>query len=418
MIQNGRDVTFEGKGAAENNFLRALYIRRSHYIQLSTTFLEKVNLDLTDFKTFVNEYVSWVNTELSTQDFNAEFIKTEKAKANLLAKNSMLHYSYMHGTFMGVDSPLKQYLNSVDPKDENSPEVIRISDSIQKEMDKMKLSEEESTEMSNNALESFTFNNQRMFESFSLGYADLMDFKIQAAALLKFSKYYYALDVEKQNDFLNLIPLEEFKRNVIIDTISNTVIKEALLWRFTAQLIKSAPTKAKDHYDIFIKNNTNPLYSEKIEKIYTAATKLDKGKLSPKFVNYENAAGGTTSLDDLSGSYVYIDVWATWCGPCKKEIPSLKVLEKEYHGKNIKFVSLSVDTEKAHDAWKKMVKDMELSGIQLIADKAFKSDFVSAYLINSIPRFLLIDPEGNIVDENAPRPSSEDIRPLFDKLLQ
>jgi len=46
-------------------------------------------------------------------------------------------------------------------------------------------------------------------------------------------------------------------------------------------------------------------------------------------------AGGTTSLDDLKGKYIYIDVWATWCGPCKAEIPFLKDVEKKYHGKKL-----------------------------------------------------------------------------------
>ena len=70
---------------------------------------------------------------------------------------------------------------------------------------------------------------------------------------------------------------------------------------------------------------------------------LPTGAASPTFTNYENYAGGTTSLEDLKGKYVYVDVWATWCGPCKREIPSLKKVEKEFHGKNIEFVSISVD---------------------------------------------------------------------------
>ena len=55
-------------------------------------------------------------------------------------------------------------------------------------------------------------------------------------------------------------------------------------------------------------------------------------------------------------------MWATWCNPCKKEIPFLQKVEKQYHGKNIEFVSISVDQEKDHDTWKKMVADKNLSG--------------------------------------------------------
>lgn len=143
---------------------------------------------------------------------------------------------------------------------------------------------------------------------------------------------------------------------------------------------------------------------------------LAKGMISPKFAGYENYKGGTTSLDDLKGKYVYIDVWATWCGPCKREIPSLQKVEKAYHGKNIEFVSISVDKEKDHEAWKQMVEEKELGGIQLYADKDWKSDFVQEYKINGIPRFILIDPAGNIVTPDAPRPSSDDLIALFDEL--
>jgi len=145
-------------------------------------------------------------------------------------------------------------------------------------------------------------------------------------------------------------------------------------------------------------------------------TVLVKGEISPKFAAYENFKGGTTSLEDLKGKYVYIDVWATWCGPCKAEIPFLKEVEKAYHGKNIEFVSISVDKAKAHEAWKQMVEEKELSGIQLFADNDWKSEFVQAYKINGIPRFILIDPQGNIVSADAPRPSSNYLIVLFDEL--
>ena len=145
-------------------------------------------------------------------------------------------------------------------------------------------------------------------------------------------------------------------------------------------------------------------------------TVLGKGKESPKFMNYENHKGGTTSLDDLKGKYVYIDVWATWCGPCKAEIPFLKEVEKQYHDKNIAFVSISADKITAHDTWKKMIQEKELSGIQLFSDADFNSSFLKSYKINSIPRFILIDPNGNIISADAPRPSDKKLIDLFTEL--
>ncbi|OGS69269.1 MAG: hypothetical protein A3F91_06005 [Flavobacteria bacterium RIFCSPLOWO2_12_FULL_35_11] len=150
--------------------------------------------------------------------------------------------------------------------------------------------------------------------------------------------------------------------------------------------------------------------------MHETLTRLGKGKASPMFANYENFKGGKTSLADLKGKYVYIDVWATWCAPCKAEIPALKALEKEFMGKNIQFVSISVDKPEAHETWKKMVADEQLGGIQLYADNNFESQFILDYGINSIPRFILIDGAGNIVDADAPRPSDPKIKELFAEL--
>jgi thiol-disulfide isomerase/thioredoxin len=150
------------------------------------------------------------------------------------------------------------------------------------------------------------------------------------------------------------------------------------------------------------------------------------GKQAPQFVNYESVDGKKVSLKDLKGKNVYIDIWATWCGPCKVEIPSLKKLEEEYKDKNIAFVSISVDegrgypnnsAEEAKKGWKKMIADKQMGGIQLFADKAWNSDFIKAFKVRSIPRFILIDKNGLVVNADAPRPSSSKIKNELDKLL-
>jgi len=197
--------------------------------------------------------------------------------------------------------------------------------------------------------------------------------------------------------------------------IENETIKNSLLYE-AAKYGITYTNNLEAFYSAYMAGSTNKTNNEKITKSYNALKVLDKGNVSPKFVDYENNAGGTTSLDDLKGKYVYVDVWATWCGPCKAEIPFLKKVEKQYHGKNIHFLSLSIDKAKDHDKWKAMIKDKELGGIQLFADNDWNSKFVTDYLIKGIPRFILIDPTGNIVTANAPRPSNKKLIELFDEL--
>ena len=138
------------------------------------------------------------------------------------------------------------------------------------------------------------------------------------------------------------------------------------------------------------------------------------GQMAPEFINYENHAGGTVSLTDLRGKYVYLDLWATWCGPCKIEIPFLKELEDKYSGRNIEFVSISLDRKRDYEQWKKRVFDDGLKGIQLYYNEDF--DFTKALIITGIPRFVLIDPSGKILEASAPRPSQPELEELLNKL--
>ncbi|ADY30267.1 TlpA family protein disulfide reductase [Cellulophaga lytica] len=200
-----------------------------------------------------------------------------------------------------------------------------------------------------------------------------------------------------------------------VSEISNPIIKNAELYKAILMRLPMSKDKDKDLQD-FLNASTSQKHIKKIKELYESLKVLDKGQPSPKFHNYENYAGGTTSLDDLKGKYVYIDVWATWCGPCKYEIPFLKKIEEQYQGKNIHFVSISTDKQKDKDKWKAMVADKEMGGIQLITDNDFNTSFVSDYKIMGIPQFILLDPNGNIVQANAPRPSDEKLVELFNSL--
>ncbi|HLA56839.1 MAG TPA: TlpA disulfide reductase family protein [Flavobacterium sp.] len=147
------------------------------------------------------------------------------------------------------------------------------------------------------------------------------------------------------------------------------------------------------------------------------AAKKMQGNASPTF-EYENFKGGKTKLEDFKGKYVYIDTWATWCGPCRAEIPHLQRVEEKYKGKNIEFVSISIDTKKDYEKWKKMVADKSLGGTQVIADNDWNSKFVRDFNINSIPRFILIGPDGNVIDADAKRPSDAALQTQLDALVK
>lgn len=184
----------------------------------------------------------------------------------------------------------------------------------------------------------------------------------------------------------------------------------------TFQLISPNSIVNKEIFDFINKNVTDEKVKEAAKKAYDVATKLTSGSPSPKFSNYENFNGGTTSLDDFKGKVTYIDIWATWCLPCRGEIPALKELEKKFHGKDVAFVSISIDQNK--DEWKEFVKSEDLKGVQLFAENAFDSQFIQDYGIRQIPTFIIVDKEGKIVNADAPRPSSDEITGLLEGLLK
>jgi len=202
---------------------------------------------------------------------------------------------------------------------------------------------------------------------------------------------------------------------------------------FIARTFNNQTTKDKIAYDLlkdFIKNEVledgdvimeayKSLQSDSIKYNELNDLRIEMATFNtgrPAFdFTYPNVNGDSISLSDFVGSLVYVDVWATWCGPCKREIPHLLELEKEYHGKNIIFLSVSVDEEKDYDTWKNMLVEKEMGGVQLFASGWSK--IAKDYKINGIPRFMLFDSNGNIINVRAPRPSNDGIRTLIDQHL-
>lgn len=139
---------------------------------------------------------------------------------------------------------------------------------------------------------------------------------------------------------------------------------------------------------------------------------LKAGDTCPDFT-YQDVNGKSYSLADFAGKYIYLDMWATWCGPCKKEIPFIKTLEEKMHGKNIVFVSLSVDKEK--EKWVEFLKNNKMTGIQL--HNGGDRGLSDAFNVRFIPRFILIGPDGNVVNPAAGKPSTEDVLVEYLKAL-
>ena len=136
---------------------------------------------------------------------------------------------------------------------------------------------------------------------------------------------------------------------------------------------------------------------------------LGRGKPAPDF--FTTALNKDTfSLKNFQGRYVVIDVWATWCGPCRVQSPSFELLAEQYTSPLVAFVALSIDDNKW--AWQNEASEKSLRVLQLHTND--KDVFGRAYGIEYIPRYILLNPDGKIINAQMPEPGN----PLFEEILR
>lgn len=261
-----------------------------------------------------------------------------------------------------------------------------------------------------------------------------------------FQKY---LDAIPTNDKENIKEISEYRYflHQYYDYEINKKMKASGLYKETSAYINKLadeiialgiPQEIKDdigrwHFSVFYKRPDslrqiyrarysdvvkNPEYIEKFEKTAEARDKLEPGKMAPTFT-YPDIKGNMISLDSFRGKVVYVDVWTTWCGPCKYEFPFQKKLEAELKGKDIVFVNISVDYDKDKQAWEEMVEEKGLGGYQLFAKGPWEEKkIVQDYAIVGVPCYIIIDKEGKLVEVNASRPSNPETKEKLLKLAQ
>ncbi|MDE7073904.1 MAG: TlpA family protein disulfide reductase [Odoribacter sp.] len=196
-----------------------------------------------------------------------------------------------------------------------------------------------------------------------------------------FIKKYVNAMIYKNGDEYDDLQYRQKQQEYIVQNLKNPQVIEYLIHDALYEHVKN--NGIRDLQELL------PVYQTQVKDAAKKAAfdelcgkwlRIAEGQPSPSF-KYLDIHGKEVSLADLAGKYVYIDIWATWCGPCCQELPFLEKLEKKYKGKNIYFVSISFDQDRK--AWEKMVKEKQLSGIQL---QAFKNDdFRNIYMIPQFP---------------------------------
>ena len=199
-----------------------------------------------------------------------------------------------------------------------------------------------------------------------------------------------------------------------ISQLKNGSFKDKMLfWQLSKSIEEASNSDERNQLvAVYNKDFSNNKYQQKIITLNKITESLGKGKTAPAF---ETTAidGKKVTLSGLKGKFVIIDVWATWCGPCKYQSPFFEKFAVKYKKENIKFVAISSDqnTQK----WFIDAKSKSKSVLQLHLNNL--EQFAKDYSVESIPRFILIDPNGNFVNAKLPFPDQAAFEILLRKEL-
>jgi thiol-disulfide isomerase/thioredoxin len=220
------------------------------------------------------------------------------------------------------------------------------------------------------------------------------------------------LEVQKKyNDLSNDMTQLSIK---FLEENPGTIFSAYLLLNVMSQKIdETIIQSAYEKFDEQVKNSTlGSLIFKEIEK-----AKFKDLAVGEKFrdLTFKTPEDKEISISDYAGKgkYVLLDFWASWCGPCRAENPSVVALYKEYHNKGFEIVGVSLDNNK--DNWIKGIKDDGITWPQMSDLKGWNSEAAVKYNIRGIPFTVLLDKEGNVIAINL---KGEELRNKIKTLIQ
>lgn len=170
-------------------------------------------------------------------------------------------------------------------------------------------------------------------------------------------------------------------------------------------------TKVAEYKKRFPKSANNAI----LEKVVYDIKKFDANQPAMDF-DFTTIEGKKMKLSDLKGKIVYLDFWASWCGPCRREMPYAKQIKEHFKDReDVVFLYVSIDDKE--DAWKGGITAMEVSGINT-RTPGWSGSIAKLYQVSSVPAYFLIDKKGNFAIKGVPRPSqTDDLIKLMEGLL-
>lgn len=210
---------------------------------------------------------------------------------------------------------------------------------------------------------------------------------------------------------------------IILKYTSDSLLREMLIARQLYYTLDRREIKDfEKHYALFEKTVTQPFLREPLINKYIE-TKKHFENAQPRENTLLKLTKNTPAnelitkiLDDHKGKIIYLDIWATWCSPCRREMPFSKQLMQTLNNDKVAFVYLCIDSEE--DKWKAIISELNISGSHYLATPDQSRFLYQLFEMNGVPQYVLLDTKGNVIEKGIQlRPSESLIKTKIDKLL-
>ncbi len=202
---------------------------------------------------------------------------------------------------------------------------------------------------------------------------------------------------------------------VATDALGDGLVRDVAVGQYLLGKVESEHTDIRPLLPDFRAHNHDSTIARAVRQAVLAHLALTNGQPAPSFT-LADASGKQVSLSDFKGKVVYLDFWATWCGPCLAEMPASLELRQKFAGRDVVFLYVSLDSKTTD--WQKYVaakQPASPAAVQLHDAAAFDGAAAQAFNVQSIPSYWLIGRDGRILLNNPPRPSTS---PAIDTALE
>lgn len=201
----------------------------------------------------------------------------------------------------------------------------------------------------------------------------------------------------------------DYNKLKAVFSCKNAVLHEAFLKKLIHPLNNNGCNKEfLEVRDIIERNVADSKLKREVMQLYDTYMPIMPGAPAPD-VAFKDAEGNRYTISGFKGKVLVMDVWATWCGSCLKNMPHYIEFREQYKGNGeVEFITVSTDSEEIRDRWLAAIKKHKMEGmLNLMPDRTGGESFEKRYNVSGVPRYIVIDKEGNIISVFAPKPGEE-----------